>query len=38
MQQRRLLAIDKINGLDESLNETSSEFPSGLPVNAEYNM
>lgn len=38
MQQRRLIAQDKINGLDESLNETTQEFPNGLPVNAEYNM
>lgn len=38
MQQRRIIAQDKINGLDESLNETSSDFPNGIPVNAEYNM
>ena len=38
MQQRRLLSNDQVNGFDESLNETSTEHPTGLPINAQYNM
>lgn len=38
MQQRRLMSKDGTNGFDESLNETSTDYPNGLPVNAQYNM